>query len=99
MARQKLELLTCDRCKREQLRPVPDQEKVEADFSMKFKGDDLVYKDLCTGCEKTVRNLIQELKEWDRKINSLLDEKVAPPLEVPPSYTPPKPHSPGAVKK
>lgn len=102
MSRQRVEVVKCDRCKRDELQPVPELPKTSPDLEVKFRGESLIYEDLCADCEKTIANLVQDMREWNRKINSILkpvDELQAPPLEVAPNYTPPRPHSPGANKK
>lgn len=102
MSRQKVVVVKCDRCRRDELQPVPEVEKTEPDLDVTFKGEKLQYADLCAECENTVKKLFEEMKQWERKINPLyrpVDEGGAPPLEIPATYSPPKPHSPGANKK
>lgn len=102
MARKAYELVKCDRCKREELQPIPATPKKSADFSAELLGDKIAFNDLCAKCSSTVRNVFEDLKEWDRDIiprYKVVDEVKAPPLQVAPDYTPPKPHSAGAAKK
>jgi hypothetical protein len=101
MARQKMELVTCDRCKRPELQTVLETPKTEPLFEAVLAGDRIRYDDLCVKCKNTVANLFSELKEWERERTALVkvDGFVAPPVSVPPTYTPPKPHSAAAITK
>lgn len=105
MAREKVVKVRCDRCKRTELQPVV-AEKVGADFDASFKGQRLVYEDLCLKCKETVENIWTDLKEWDREVKytvikngPLISENQAAPLQTAPNYSPPQPHSAAAGKR
>jgi len=105
MAREKVELVRCDRCRRSELQPIsPD--KVGPDFEASFYGQRLLYKDLCLKCREAVKNIWTELKEWDREVKytvikngAPLSETEAAPLQPAPLYSPPQPHSAAAAKR
>jgi hypothetical protein len=104
MARQPVVQLQCDRCKRVSLVPLAP-EKALPDFEAQFKGQRLVYQDLCEPCSKTLQNVWQDMAEWERTLKQALlsgpqvGDNQAAPLDVAPSYTPPKPHSAAGAKK
>ncbi len=96
MARQKVEQVQCDRCKRVELQPVRE-EKSGADLVVNFDGKTLEYYDLCSTCRSAITRLIKEMKEWDRTLTQkllgpALEGEKAPPTFTPPDYSPPKPH-------
>lgn len=106
MAREKVQLLRCDRCKRSELQPIaPD--KVGPDFEGSFLGQRLVYPDLCVRCRDAVQNVWKILKEWDREVKWTTIRNEAPvtapdaavPLQPAPNYSPPQPHSAAAAKR
>lgn len=106
MAREKVEKIVCDRCKRAELRPVlPNVPEVRPpDFEASFKGQKLLYADLCARCAETLDNIWVDLKEWDREvkytmIRNTIGPDQAPPLATAPNYTPVQPHSAAAVKR
>lgn len=104
MARQKVEQIQCDRCKRVELQPVADQAKTRPDFEARFEDLQMVFNDLCGHCKKTLENVWKDLKEWNREVKqSLLGPVVqtnqAAPLDVAPDYSPPKPHSAAGAKR
>lgn len=104
MARQAVVMITCDRCKREELQPASQHEnKKEPVFLCVFKGQEIKYEDLCKRCEETINLNLENVKEWERNLNSLLGPKVqaneAPPVTAAPDYSPPKPHSNAASQK
>lgn len=107
MAREKVEKIQCDRCKRAELRPVlPNVPEVRPpDFEASFQGQKLVYADLCEKCRETVTNIWEELKQWDREVKytviktGLLNGEQAAPLQPAPNYSPPQPHSAAAAKR
>lgn len=109
MARAKVEQVLCDRCKRDEFRPLPDKqvEKLTADFEAVLEGMDaegkpvqlvLKFQDLCVGCKKALFNLWEKLREWDRDGKELIVAKgplqATPPLQAPELQTPPRPHAP-----
>lgn len=104
MARQQVEQVKCDRCKRVELQPSLPTPKSEPDFSCRFEGKDLVYADLCTHCRSSVARHLSELKQWERELNQdllgpALQNNQAPPVSAAPDYSPPKPHSSAAAVK
>ena len=105
MAREKVVKVRCDRCKRSELQPVV-AEKVGSDFDASFKGQRLVYEDLCARCAETIENIWKELKEWDREVKymtikngPLVPENAAPPMAPATNFSPPQPHSAAALKR
>jgi hypothetical protein len=105
MARQAVEKVTCDRCKKEELQASSEKAKTEPDFLGAFKGEKLVYTDLCTRCKGTMDRLWEDMKQWDRQVNPLevigpsLTNGHAAPVQSAPNYSPPQPHSNAAAKK
>lgn len=105
MARARVEHVKCDRCKREELQPVPATPKTSPDFECKLFDKALTYNDLCFRCKETLEHAWKELKEWDKVITTtlltgaLLNTDKVPSLNPAPDYSPPKPHSMGAAKK
>jgi hypothetical protein len=104
MAREKVVKVRCDRCKRTELQPVV--EKVGSDFDSSFKGQRLVYEDLCLKCKDTIENVWTILKEWDREVKytvirngPVVPENSAAPVSAAPNYSPPQPHSNAAGKR
>lgn len=97
MARKKVVLIQCERCKREEFQQDTGDEKKEPDVYLKFFGQELKYFDCCERCKGAISSAIQGIKEWNRTINSILGPQVgpneAPPASVAPDYSPPKPHS------
>jgi hypothetical protein len=104
MARQPVVQIQCDRCKRVQLLPV-GPEKAIPDFHAVFNNKQIIYTDLCEHCKKTIDNIWIELEQWDREVKQSLlagptvDDNKAPPMEVAPDFTPPKPHSAAGAKR
>jgi hypothetical protein len=105
MARAEVVQIRCDRCKRVELVPKgPPKER--PDFEARFADQTLVYDDICPRCSQTMQNLWKDMAEWERDVKqgflgqgpAVLNNQ-APPLEVAPDYTPPKPHSAAAAKK
>lgn len=102
MSRQKTELVTCDRCKRQEIQPISATPRTEPEFSLQFAEEKLIFQDMCFRCRTTVKNYVNGLKEWDRELVPLfrpVDEVQAAPLQPAPDYSPPKPHSTAAAKK
>ncbi len=105
MAREKVVKVKCDRCNRTELMPeVAD--KSAPDFEATLLGEKLVYEDLCYRCQTALKNIWADLKEYDREIKYTTIQngprvrgEEAPPLQVAPDYSPPKPHSAAAMKK
>jgi hypothetical protein len=85
--------------------PSPADKEVQEipTFEARFGEKKLVYNDLCNRCRETLEKLFTQMKEWtrDRKETLLgtsgpkLGANQAAPLNVPPNYSPPKPHSGG----
>jgi hypothetical protein len=102
MARQEVIQVRCDRCKRVELQP-PQPQKAHPDFEARFLETRLVYEDICTSCQETLKNVWKDLAEWDRKLTQSFGPQVqsnqAAPLEVAPDYSPPKPHSAAGGKR
>lgn len=105
MAREKVIKISCDRCKRTELVPAV-ADKVGPDFEASFKGQRLVYEDLCTRCRDTLQNIWTGLKEWEREVKfttirngPLVPENTAAPMQVPTNFSPPQPHSAAAGKR
>lgn len=96
MARQQVEQVQCDRCKRVELQASLPAPKSEPDFRCRFEGKDLVYSDLCSFCRGTLQRHYEEMAEWQRELTQKLGPVVlnnqAPPVSVAPDYSPPKPH-------
>lgn len=105
MARQKVEQIQCDRCKRVELQPVREGvEKIGPEFSATFLGKKLQYTDLCARCKAKLDHYWTEIMEWEREVKQALlgaqvPENQAAPLTVAPDYTPPKPHSAAGAKR
>lgn len=111
MARAKVEQVQCDRCKRMELLPLRDVPvNPDAAFTASLQTVDekgqpttlaLHFQDICPRCRKTLQNYWQSFAEWERDGKALvgLEDDKAPPLQPAPSVTPPRPHSPGAIKK
>ena len=103
MARLKVVQIRCDRCKRVELIPPPKDEKVRADFEVRFLDKTLKYDDLCSSCKEAIDHIWDDIKEWKREIKQQfgpsVPENQAVPLSPAPDYTPPKPHSVAATKK
>jgi hypothetical protein len=104
MARQQVEKIQCDRCRRGELRPIDTnaQEPRSADFEASFLGQKLVYADLCGECRETVKNIWDELSQWTREVKRMvvkLNGDQAAPLQTAPNYSPPQPHSGAAAKR
>lgn len=100
MARQEVMQVRCDRCKRVELVPkAPPKER--PDFDGRFFDNKLVYEDLCAKCKSTIANHWKDIEEWERELTQKMlgDPEAAPPLEIKPDHTPPKPHSAAAVTK
>lgn len=97
----------CDRCKRVETVAVNGNGAHNGSasatgspaFKALFEGMELVYEDLCSSCRAALKNVWKELKEWKRNIVQEFGPKVDPnnaaPLQPPPNYTPPIPHSSG----
>lgn len=104
MARQKVEQVKCDRCKRVELQPV-QEDKTIPDFDASFKERKLVYFDLCMRCADTLNNVWDRMEEWERDGQPLLATgpvlagNQAAPLSPAPNYSPPQPHSAAALKR
>jgi len=107
MAREKVEKIQCDRCKRAELRPVlPSISESQApEFEASFSGQKLVYADLCEKCRETIANIWEDLKQWNREVKyttiptALGSPDQAPPLAPAPNYTPTQPHSAAGAKR
>lgn len=108
MAREKVEKIQCDRCKRAELRTLsattPDVRP--PDFEASFMGKKLLYPDLCEKCRETIDNIWKDLEEWDREVKYttirttlLTHPDQAPPLSTAPNFTPVQPHSAAAAKR
>jgi len=107
MARTKVEQVQCDRCKRTELLPVregPAKEYAELEATLVTGYEDgapvmktLRFFDLCERCRKALANYWASLEEWERDGKPLvgMEPQAAPPLQPPPNYTPPRPHSSG----
>lgn len=104
MARQPVVQVQCDRCKRVSLQ-IEAPPKTQPDFEANLLGKRLCYADLCDVCKKTIENLWTDLAEWDKELKQRLlvgptvPDNQAAPLDVPPNYTPPKPHSAAGAKR
>jgi hypothetical protein len=105
MAREKVIKVRCDRCKRTELVPAV-ADKVGADFDASFKGQRLVYEDLCLRCAETIEHIWLDLKEWDREVKytmirngPLVPENTAAPMAPATNFSPPQPHSAAAGKR
>jgi hypothetical protein len=107
MAREKVEKIQCDRCKRAELRTLaPNTPDIRPpDFEASFLGQKLVYADLCEKCRETLQNIWKDLAEWDREVKyTVIPTKLsgpdqAPPLATAPNYTPPQPNSAAGAKR
>lgn len=103
MARQKVEQVKCDRCKRVELQPVLETPKTQPDFEARLLDQKLVYADLCGTCKETLANVWKDLSEWKRELvqqfGPTVSSNTAPPLSVAPDYSPPKPHSAAGGKR
>lgn len=107
MARQQVEKIQCDRCRRGELRPIETsqadpQQPRPPDFEASFLGQKLVYADLCGECRETVKNIWDELSQWTREVKRMvvkLNGDQAAPLQTAPNYSPPQPHSGAAAKR
>lgn len=104
MARQRVEKIQCDRCKRAELRPLEEGNGVrQPDFEALFNGQKLTYADLCIKCKETVAHIWEELKQWDREVKygtfRVNGQDAAPPLQPAPNYSPPNPNSGAAEKR
>lgn len=104
MARQKVEQIQCDRCKRVELAPIRETEREFPDFRADFLGQTLIYTDLCGRCKETLGGTWNGLKEWTRETKQVLlgaqvPQDKAAPLSPAPDYTPPKPHSAAGGKR
>lgn len=107
MARTRVEQVQCDRCKRTELLPVREgpvreQADLEATLVVGYENGEPVTKrirffDLCDRCRKALLNYWSSLEEWERDGKPLvgMEAQAAPPLQPPPNYTPPRPHSSG----
>lgn len=103
MARAECIQIQCDRCRELELIPKSEAtpEGGAPAFQASFGEEKLLYHDLCTRCRKTVGNLFKQMKEWtrDRKetlvgsSGPLVGPGQAAPMNVPPTLSPPKPHS------
>lgn len=104
MARQKVELIKCDRCKRQFVKALgpQGQSSPSVGFRCEFKGKKWEFEDLCPTCDAAVTRLSEALSEWERELVEHIkpvDDIQAPPLQPTPNYKPPIPHSPAAAKK
>lgn len=105
MARQKVEQVKCDRCKRVELQPVQEGQKADPDFVANLKGRKLVFFDLCIKCEGTISNLWDRMAEWERdglplvSVGPVVGPNQAATLSPAPNYTPPQPHSAAGAKR
>jgi len=97
MARQPVIQIQCDRCKRVELIP-PGPGRKDPVLTFTFLDKKIVYNDICLRCTSAIERIITDLEEWDRELNQHFGPTVgtneAPPLQVAPDYTPPKPHAP-----
>jgi hypothetical protein len=103
MARQVVEQVQCDRCKRVELQAPLPTPRTEPTFVARYAGKELVYGDLCSHCRSTIERHLEELSQWEReltqKLGPVLSGNQAPPVSAAPDYSPPKPHSQAATTK
>lgn len=104
MARQQVEQVQCDRCKRVELQPCLPTPRTEPTFACSLDGKRLVYQDLCSHCRSTIERHVSELEQWDRELTQkmlgpVIQNNQAPPVSAAPDYSPPKPHSQAATMK
>lgn len=98
--------IRCDRCKRVGTYAAKDVQKMSSGSVLKVLLDgkeELVFDDLCPDCKKAVVRIIDDLREWDRKIvqpflgeGPTLRTGQAAPVQSAPDYIPPKPHAMGS---
>ena len=94
MVREQAVSVQCDRCDRVEMQP-PAPPKTVPDFRCVFNGTELVYDDLCKSCRGVIANHLTRIFEQEFDFT----QEKAPPLDSPPDYSPPKPHSPAAGKR
>ena len=98
MSRKQMIEVKCDRCKRVEYVPIKKEKKEEASLDLEFKPSaggthgriKLKFNDLCSPCEKTIKNLIESIareikgKSPDRKSDAKKegDDDAAPSIEV-----------------
>ena len=99
MARQPVEQVQCDRCKRVELRPTAATPKDRPDFQAVFMDKMLKYDDLCGYCNAAIAATWKELEQWRRELPQKLLGDQAAPLATPNDNSPPKPHSPAGAKR
>lgn len=96
MARNKVVQVRCDRCKRVELLP-ESPPKEQPDFEGRLFDKVIRYDDICVFCKKALENYWKDLLEWDREVKHQFGPTIsgesAPPMEVAPTLSPPKPHS------
>lgn len=107
MARAPAVQVQCDRCKRVVTLAASEVKKAEGESALvlTFDGKELRFDDLCPACHQAVVRMIDELKEWDRKIKQpflgqgpAVPSGVAAPVQSAPTYSPPKPHAAGSSR-
>jgi hypothetical protein len=105
MARAPVVQIQCDRCKRVDLVPADKVRKDEVpSLELTFRGEDVVFGDLCPRCATAIGNLVASIRDYEREIKQgflggpQIAKDEAPPLQVAPSYSPPQPHAAGAKR-
>jgi len=78
MATRKVLEVQCDRCKKVTVMPVPKEDtKASYALEMKFLGETIRYEDLCSTCEKTIKNYRDRIVKKDTPGKK--SKKVTPP--------------------
>jgi cytochrome c5 len=99
--------IQCDRCKRVVTLAASAVKRAEGEpvLTVRFDGKELKFDDLCPPCHQAVERMIEDLKEWDRKIKQpflgqgpAVPSGVAAPVQSAPTYSPPKPHAAGSSR-
>ena len=84
MARRKVLEVTCDRCNRTETQQMPDDpmEGHEVELSIRFRGEEHRFSDLCTRCREACANYFKSItKQRDDKEEA---ENPEPPSETDP---------------
>lgn len=82
MGRQSVIQITCDRCKRVEHKPIPEAKKPRKDgeepeymFSGIYKGRQVEFEDLCSGCEAILDNHWEAVAKHLQKASPIRQKK------------------------
>jgi hypothetical protein len=88
MARRPVDEIKCDRCGKTETQE-PHSGTNEAELTIRFSGEEVVYEDLCNRCRKACENYFKSITKQIEK--EAKEEDSAPPAPEPQPEPPPEP--------